>query len=78
MTVLAAPTSTRPAPTTACSEGVIDHLRSVEGTKVAAVVRELATGDGRRKVSLRSTDGEVDVSASPARRAAAATVRPRG
>ena len=45
------------------SEGVVDHLRSVEGTKVAAVVRELDTGDGRRKVSLRSTDGEVDVSA---------------
>jgi len=45
------------------SEGVVDHLRSVEGTKVAAVVRELDTDDGRRKVSLRSTDGEVDVSA---------------
>lgn len=42
------------------SEGIIDHLRSVAGTKVAAVIREL--GDGRRKVSLRSTDGEVDVS----------------
>ena len=48
------------------SEGVIDHLRSVEGTKVAAVVREVS-GDGagpcRKKISLRSTDGEVDVSA---------------
>jgi len=43
------------------SEGVIDHLRSVDGTKVAAVVREI---DGvKRKISLRSTDGEVDVSA---------------
>jgi phosphoesterase RecJ-like protein len=42
------------------SEGIIDHLRSVAGTKVAAVIREL--GDGRRKVSLRSTDGEIDVS----------------
>ncbi|MEA2253625.1 MAG: bifunctional oligoribonuclease and phosphatase NrnA [Solirubrobacteraceae bacterium] len=46
------------------SEGIIDHLRSVEGTKVAALTRELP-GDGargRRKVSLRATDGEVDVS----------------
>src|SRR4051812_39769704 len=47
------------------SEGVIDHLRSVEGTKVAALARELVdeAGKGRKKVSLRSTDGEVDVSA---------------
>ena len=47
------------------SEGVIDHLRSVEGTKVAALARELvdAAGEGRKKVSLRSTDGEIDVSA---------------
>ena len=46
------------------SEGIIDHLRSVEGTKVAALARELMDGDGsRKKVSLRSTDGEVDVSA---------------
>jgi bifunctional oligoribonuclease and PAP phosphatase NrnA len=47
------------------SEGIIDHLRSVEGTKVAALTRELM-GDGsrgRRKVSLRATDGAVDVSA---------------
>lgn len=43
------------------SEGIIDQLRSVEGTKVAALAREIDTG--RRKVSLRSTDGEVDVSA---------------
>lgn len=55
------------------SEGVIDHLRSVEDTKVAAMARELltqptgagapATGILRKKVSLRSTDGTVDVSA---------------
>ncbi|MCW3039877.1 MAG: bifunctional oligoribonuclease/PAP phosphatase NrnA [Solirubrobacterales bacterium] len=49
------------------SEGVIDHLRSVMGTKVAAVARELlAPGNDvepiRKKVSLRATDGEVDVS----------------
>jgi phosphoesterase RecJ-like protein len=45
------------------SEGIIDHLRAVAGTKVAALARELTDGDGRKKVSLRSTDGEVDVSA---------------
>jgi phosphoesterase RecJ-like protein len=46
------------------TEGIIDHLRSVEGTKVAALARELLDGDGaRKKISLRSTDGEVDVSA---------------
>ena len=46
------------------SEGVVDHLRSVEGTAVAALVRDLlGQGDQvRRKVSLRATDGRVDVS----------------
>jgi phosphoesterase RecJ-like protein len=48
------------------SEGLVDHLRSVEGTAVAGLVRELPTdGDGaspRRKVSLRATDDRVDVS----------------
>jgi phosphoesterase RecJ-like protein len=45
------------------SEGIIDHLRSVEGTRVAALARELPDGSrGRRKVSLRATDGGVDVS----------------
>jgi len=47
------------------SEGVIDHLRSVEGTKVAALARELVgeSSPARKKVSLRATDGAVDVSA---------------
>jgi phosphoesterase RecJ-like protein len=46
------------------SEGIIDQLRLVEATKVAALARELLDGDGtRKKVSLRSTDGQVDVSA---------------
>jgi phosphoesterase RecJ-like protein len=44
------------------SEGVVDHLRGVEGTVVAALVRELLEVDGRRKVSLRATDKSVDVS----------------
>jgi phosphoesterase RecJ-like protein len=46
------------------SEGVVDHMRAVEGTRVAVLVRELLS-DGRcgmRKVSLRATDGSVDVS----------------
>jgi phosphoesterase RecJ-like protein len=45
------------------TEGVIDYVRAIEGTEVAAVVRD-KTDDGRaaRKVSLRST-GTVDVSA---------------
>ncbi|MCW3009168.1 MAG: phosphoesterase RecJ domain protein [Solirubrobacterales bacterium] len=42
------------------TEGIVDHLRAVEGTKVAAVVRERPHG---RKASLRSVDGSVDVSA---------------
>jgi bifunctional oligoribonuclease and PAP phosphatase NrnA len=46
------------------AEGIVDHLRAVQGTKVAALVRELTSGEraGRRKVSLRATGGEVDVS----------------
>ena len=46
------------------SEGVVDHLRAVEGTAVAVLVRELLSDDrdGMRKVSLRATDGRVDVS----------------
>jgi len=46
------------------TEGIIDHLRSVEGTDVAALVRDLGDrGRAARKVSLRSSDGSVDVSA---------------
>jgi phosphoesterase RecJ-like protein len=46
------------------SEGVVDHMRAVEGTAVAVVVRELLGDDrqGLRKVSLRATDARVDVS----------------
>jgi len=46
------------------TEGLIDHLRSIEGTKVAVVVRDLGNrGRAARKVSLRSSEGDVDVSA---------------
>ena len=46
------------------SEGIVDHMRSVEGTAVAGLVRELLSEDrlGHSKVSLRATDGRVDVS----------------
>jgi phosphoesterase RecJ-like protein len=46
------------------SEGVVDHMRAVEGTAVAVLVRELLSGEreGMRKVSLRATDARVDVS----------------
>jgi bifunctional oligoribonuclease and PAP phosphatase NrnA len=47
------------------SEGVVDHLRAVQGTAVAALVRDrIADTDGGRlrKVSLRATDDRVDVS----------------
>jgi phosphoesterase RecJ-like protein len=43
------------------AEGVVDHLRSVEDTAVAALIRDLVDRDGR-KVSLRATDTRVDVS----------------
>jgi phosphoesterase RecJ-like protein len=45
------------------SEGVVDHLRAVEGVAVAALVREPRDPDGPRyKVSLRARDAGVDVS----------------
>jgi phosphoesterase RecJ-like protein len=46
------------------SEGIIDHLRALRGTKVAGLVRELRSGErkGQHKVSLRATDDDVDVS----------------
>jgi phosphoesterase RecJ-like protein len=46
------------------SEGVVDHLRALEGTAVAGLVRDLlGNGESRRKVSLRATDDRIDVSA---------------
>jgi len=44
------------------SEGVVDHLRSVEGTAVAGLVRDQLNGEPARKVSLRATDDRIDVS----------------
>jgi bifunctional oligoribonuclease and PAP phosphatase NrnA len=46
------------------TEGIIDHLRSIEGAKVAVVIRDLGDrGQAQRKVSLRSSEGDIDVSA---------------
>jgi phosphoesterase RecJ-like protein len=46
------------------SEGIVDHIRSLENTVVAALVREqLKDGrEGVQKVSLRAASGEIDVS----------------
>jgi len=46
------------------SEGLIDFLRSVEGVEMVALIREPPRADGpSRRVSLRSSHDEVDVSA---------------
>jgi phosphoesterase RecJ-like protein len=45
------------------SEGIIDFLRSVEGSEMVALIREPPRDDGPpRRVSLRSSHDEVDVS----------------
>jgi phosphoesterase RecJ-like protein len=46
------------------SEGIIDYLRSVEGSEMVALIREPPRDEGpARRVSLRSSHDEVDVSA---------------
>ena len=46
------------------TEGIIDHLRTLDGTVAVAVVRDQADGGkAARKVSLRSADSRIDVSA---------------
>jgi phosphoesterase RecJ-like protein len=46
------------------AEGIIDYLRAVDGAELAALIREPpAGGTAARKVSLRSSTDEVDVSA---------------
>jgi phosphoesterase RecJ-like protein len=46
------------------AEGIIDYLRAVEGAEVAVLIREPPRSDGpTRRVSLRSSVDEVDVSA---------------
>jgi bifunctional oligoribonuclease and PAP phosphatase NrnA len=46
------------------SEGIIDYLRAVEGAEVAVLIREPPRDDGpTRRVSLRASVDEIDVSA---------------
>jgi len=45
------------------SEGIIDYLRAVEGADMAALIREPPRGAVARRVSLRSSADELDVSA---------------
>ncbi|HEX6702213.1 MAG TPA: bifunctional oligoribonuclease/PAP phosphatase NrnA [Gaiellaceae bacterium] len=46
------------------SEGIIDYLRAVEGAEMAALIREPPRTDGPlRRVSLRASKDELDVSA---------------
>jgi len=46
------------------SEGIIDYLRAVEGAELAVLIREPLRDDGpARKVSLRASVDELDVSA---------------
>jgi phosphoesterase RecJ-like protein len=46
------------------SEGIIDYLRQVEGAELVALIREPPTDGGpTRRISLRSSRDEVDVSA---------------
>jgi phosphoesterase RecJ-like protein len=48
----------------AYSEGIIDYLRAVEGAEMAALIREPPRREGpRRRVSLRASNDELDVSA---------------
>jgi phosphoesterase RecJ-like protein len=48
----------------AYSEGIIDYLRAVEGSELAVLIREPPRQDGpTRRVSLRSSVDELDVSA---------------
>jgi phosphoesterase RecJ-like protein len=65
LSVLSAQDFARADADDAYSEGIIDQLRAVQGTKVAVLVRELTAGErrGQHKVSLRATDDDVDVSA---------------
>jgi phosphoesterase RecJ-like protein len=45
------------------TEGIIDHLRAVDGIRVAAVVRDqVSRGPVTRKISLRAGDEHTDVS----------------
>jgi phosphoesterase RecJ-like protein len=61
------------------AEGIIDNLRRIHGVRVAAVARSRSR-DGRpeTKVSLRSTDGSIDVAALAAKRGGGGHTRAAG
>ncbi|MSX01691.1 MAG: bifunctional oligoribonuclease/PAP phosphatase NrnA [Actinobacteria bacterium] len=45
------------------TEGIVDFLRAVDGTQVAALIRETSEGGTESyRISMRSSDGTVDVS----------------
>ncbi len=61
------------------TEGIIDHVRALDGTEVAAMIRDKTDDDrAARKVSLRSTDGTVDVSAIARKRGGGGHARAAG
>mgnify|MGYP001177800388 FL=1 len=61
------------------AEGIIDTLRQIKGARAAAFVRELGRGGAvRSKVSLRSTDGSLDVAALAAKKGGGGHVRAAG
>jgi phosphoesterase RecJ-like protein len=45
------------------SEGIIDHLRAVEGSEMVALIREPPREGPTHRISLRSSHDEIDVSA---------------
>ncbi|OFW60544.1 MAG: hypothetical protein A2133_11800 [Actinobacteria bacterium RBG_16_64_13] len=61
------------------AEGIIDSLRRIQGARVAALAREMIR-EGRvlTKVSLRSTDGAVDVAVLASRRGGGGHARAAG
>lgn len=61
------------------AEGIIDTLRRIQGVRVAALVRERRKGSRTEaKVSLRSTDGSVNVAALAQKRGGGGHLRAAG
>jgi phosphoesterase RecJ-like protein len=61
------------------AEGIIDDLRQIQGVRVAALIRQrLKEGRGEAKVSLRSTDGGVNVAAIAQKRGGGGHVQAAG
>jgi bifunctional oligoribonuclease and PAP phosphatase NrnA len=61
------------------AEGIIDSLRRIQGVRVAAIARSRSrNGRPETKVSLRSTDGFIDVAALAAKQGGGGHVRAAG